>query len=487
MAVVQTAYGKVRGTEIADGVLAWRGIPYAAPPAGGLRLRPPAPPEPWAGIRDALEYGNRSLQPDPAEAPRVPLPPTDEDCLYLNVTAPAGSGRRPVLLWIHGGGFEMGHGPGQAGDGAAFAKSHGLVVVTFNYRLGALGFLDVPGEDPTGAAGLHDQVAALRWTRENIAAFGGDPEQVTVYGLSAGGKSVTSLLASPLAKGLIRRAAESSGGDHVKSPEQARDLTGRFFRVLGTTARRIRAVPAADILAAQVAVAAPPRSTWIWRPSVDGTALTASPLTAIAGGAAAGIPLLLQTCARETALYQLMDPGAAGQSGRVLAGYFGQRRAAAMLAGYAAACPGLDETMLRGVTVMTDERYVVRTERLADAHAAHAPVWRSRYDGPYTGMEDDPDPGFARYAGLLHGAHGGDGAGIWQGGDGPSAALHEAWGAFATTGDPGWARYEAGTRSAMIFGADGPRLARDPFARAREAWAGLDWQPGTWWPVQGLS
>jgi para-nitrobenzyl esterase len=488
MTVVETAYGKVRGTEIADGVLAWRGVPYAAPPVGELRLRPPAPPPPWAGVRDALAYGNRSLQPDLVAEPQgPPAPPADEDCLYLNVTAPAGAAGRPVLLWIHGGGFEMGHGPDQAGDGAAFAKSHGLVVVTFNYRLGALGFLDVPGERPTGALGLHDQVAALRWTRENIAAFGGDPGQVTVYGLSAGGKSVTNLLASPLTRGLIARAAESSGGDHVKSPGQARGLAGRFFGELGTAPERIRAVPAADVFAAQLAVAAAPASTWIWRPSVDGTALTDFPLAAIAGGAAAGVPLLLQTCARETALYQLMDPRAAAQAERVLTGYFGQQRAAALLAGYAAAFPGLDETELRGVTVMTDERYVVRTERLADAHAAHAPVWRSRYDGPYTGMEDDPDPEFARYAHLLHGAHGSDGAGIWQGGDGPAAALHAAWGAFAAAGDPGWPRYEPGARGAMTFTAEGPRLASDPFARPRQAWAGLDWQPGTWWAVDGVS
>jgi para-nitrobenzyl esterase len=497
MTVVDTAYGKVRGAELADGVLAWRGVPYAAPPAGALRLRPPQPPEPWAGIRDALDYGNRSLQPDLGPGPRVPLPPADEDCLYLNVTAPAGAvpsravpagaGGRPVLLWIHGGGFETGQGPDQAGDGAAFARSHGLVVVTFNYRLGALGFLDVPGEDPTGACGLHDQVAALRWTRENIAAFGGDPGQVTVYGLSAGGKSVTNLLASPLTKGLIRRAAQSSGGDHVKDPEQARAVSGRFFRALGAVPGRIRALPAADILAAQLAVAGPPRSTWIWRPSVDGAALTAAPLAAIAGGAAAGVPLLLQTCARETALYQLMDPTAAAQADRVLAGYFGRDRAAALLADYAAAFPGLDATSLRGVAVMTDERYVVRTERLAAAHAAHAPVWRSRYDGPYTGTEDAPDPEFARYAPLLDGAHGADGAGIWQGGDGPAAALHAAWGAYATTGDPGWASYAADERTAMIFAADGPQLAGDPFARARAMWAGLDWQPGPWWAVDGIS
>jgi para-nitrobenzyl esterase len=488
MTVVETAYGKLRGAEIADGVLAWKGVPYAAPPVGELRLRPPAPPRAWAGTRDALAHGNRSLQPDPVTAATVPLPPTAEDCLYLNVTAPAGAAGRPVLLWIHGGGFEFGHGLDQAGDGAAFAKSHGLVVVTFNYRLGALGFLDVPEENPTGALGLHDQVAALRWTRDNIAAFGGDPDQVTVYGLSAGGKSVTNLLASPLARGLIRRAAESSGGDHVKSPEQARDLAGQFFRRLGTTAERIRSVPPADILAAQVAVAAAPASTWIWRPSVDGAALTAAPLTAIAAGAAAGVPLLLQTCARETALYQLMDPRAAAQADRVLTGYFGGQQAAAMLAQYVAAYPGLDETALRGVPVMTDERYVVRTERLADAQAAHAPVWRSRYDGPYTGMEDDPDPEFARYAHLLNGAHGADGGGIWLGGDGLSGALHEAWGAFTTTGDPGWPDYKTSDRrQAMIFGGEAPHLVDDPFAFQRETWAGLDWQPGPWWQVDGVS
>jgi para-nitrobenzyl esterase len=492
MTVVETAYGKVLGTEIADGVLAWRGVPYAAPPVGELRLRPPAPPVPWPGVREALAYGNRSLQLEPDGAPLVPLPPMDEDCLYLNVTAPAealypGAGARPVLLWIHGGGFEMGHGPDGAGDGAAFARHHGVVVVTFNYRLGALGFLDVPGERPAGALGLHDQIAALRWVRENIAAFGGDPGQVTVYGLSAGGKSVTNLLASPLAKGLFARAAESSGGDHVKNPEQARDLADRFFGVLGTTAQRIRSVPAADVLAAQLAVAVPPASTWIWRPSVDGAALTDFPLTAIAAGAAAGIPLLLQTGARETALYQLMDPRAAAQAERVLTGYFGQQRAAAMLADYAAAYPGLGEAELRGVTVMTDERYIVRTERLADAQAPHAPVWRSRYDGPYTGADDDPDPEFASYASLLHGAHGADCAGVFRGGAFPAEALHAAWGAYATTGDPGWPRYTPDTRTAMIFAADGANVADDPFAFPRKTWAGLTWQPGTWWAVDGVS
>ena len=484
MTVVETRYGRVRGAEIADGVLAWRGIPYARPPIGGLRFRPPEPPQAWGGVRDAFEYGHRSPQAEPGP-PEPDAPPADEDCLYLNVTAPEGASGRPVLFWLHGGGYEAGDGSQAAGDGVAFARSHALVVVTINYRLGALGFLDVPDEQPTGAAGLHDQIAALRWTRENIAAFGGDPDQITVYGLSAGGKSVTNLLASPLASGLIARAAESSGGDHVKDQAQAQALTGRFLRELGTTAGRLRSVPAADLLHAQLAVAPMPRSTWIWRPSVDGVALTDRPLTAIAAGSAAGVPLLLQTCARECALYALLAPDGPEQADRVLAGYFGRNTATAILAAYAAAFPDLGETALRTM-IMTDERYIARTERLAAAHAAHAPVWRSRYDGPYTGLDRDPDPAFAQYAPLLIAAHGGDGVGIWQGGEGLAATLHTAWGAFATAGDPGWAPYSSAGRPAMIFAPDDPQVEPDPFAHTRAAWSGLSWQPGPWWTTDGV-
>jgi para-nitrobenzyl esterase len=485
MTVAETRDGKVRGAEIADGVLAWRGIPYARPPIGALRFRLPEPPDPWSGVRDALEYGNRSLQPEPIPDPQAP--PTSEDCLYLNVTAPAGAVTRPVIFWLHGGGFEMGQGPNQAGDGAAFATSHGIVVVTVNYRLGALGFLEVPGERPTGAAGLHDQIAALRWTYENIAAFGGDPRQITVYGLSAGAKSVTNLLASPLTKGMIARAAESSGGDYVKDQALGRALTERFLIELGSAPGRLRAVSAADILHAQVAVAPMPRSTWIWRSSVDGAALTASPMTAIGAGAAAGIPLLLQTCAREAAMFALLSAEAPRHADRVLTGYFGRERAARMLADYAARYPELDDTALRTV-VMTDERYVAPTERLADVQASHAPVWRSRYDGPYTGLEGE----LARYAGLLTGAHGGDGAGIWlgdadSGGTRLSRRLHDAWGAFATTGDPGWALYASAEQPAMIFASDNPHVEADPFAYTRSVWSGLSWQPGPWYPIEGVA
>ena len=334
-----------------------------------------------------------------------------EDCLYLNVTAPAGpqhgagAGRgRPVLLWIHGGGFEMGHGPDQAGDGAAFARSHGLVVVTFNYRLGALGFLDVPGEQPTGALGLHDQVAALRWTRDNIAAFGGDPGQITVYGLSAGGKSVTNLLASPLTKGLIRRAAESSGGDHVKRPGRRRArIAGRFFGALGTTAASGSGPCPRRTSSPRSSPSRSRRgSTWIWRPSVDGdradqpTRWRRSRAARRPGCRCCCRPAPARPPCTSCSTRDGADAGGAGAH-RVLRRRSGRRRCSPPTP---RAYPELDETALRGVTIMTDERYVVRTERLADAQAAHAPVWRSSYDGPYTGMEDDPDPEFARYAGA---------------------------------------------------------------------------------------
>ena len=458
MTVVDTAYGKIRGTEIADGVLAWRGVPYAAPPVGALRLRPPQPPEPWAGVRDALDYGNRSPQPDQVPAPQVPLPPMEEDCLYLNVTAPAGARTGRCCCGSTAAGSRRATAPQQAGDGAAFAKSHGLVVVTFNYRLGALGFLDVPGERPTGAFGLHDQIAALRWTRENIAAFGGDPERITVYGLSAGGKSVTNLLASPLTRGLISAGGGASGGDQRQEP--------------GAGPRPHRAVPPR----ARHHVAAD-----------QGRARRRHPRRAARRRGTAGVHLDLAGVRRRDRAHRRPADGDRGRRGgrdpaaaadvrprdRPVPAHGSQGRRAGGPCSWPGTSarngrqpcwritrpptPGSMTTMLRGVVVMTDERYVVRTERLAAAHAAHAPVWRSRYDGPYTGTADDPE--FAQYADLLHGAHGSDGAGIWQGGDGLSAALHEAWAAFTATGDPGWPRYTpGGARQAMVFGADGPRL-----------------------------
>ena len=183
------------------------------------------------------------------------------------------------------------------------------------------------------------------------------------------------------------------------------------------------------------------------------------------------MPLLLQTCARECAYYQVLTGDGGQQADRVLTGYFGAESREKLFAAYATDHPELDDIALR-VAIMTDERYIIRTGRYADAQSVHAPVWRSRYDGPYTAQLADPR--LAPHQELLDGAHGADGVGIWEGGDGLAANLHDAWGAFATTGDPGWERYTAVSRRAMIFGHAGPYLADDP-VRARPARRGARW------------
>src|SRR6266496_3100273 len=218
---ISTELGALVGVA-GDGVRHWRGIPYARPPVGELRWKAPQPLVPAQGIHVVTEFGPHALQPpDPAKPDAV----CDEDCLYLNVCAPEGpapEGGWPVLFWLHGGGYRVGHGE-QVGEGEEFART-GIVVVTVNYRLGSLGFLylaELFGESEldSGVCGLLDQIAALRWVHRNIAAFGGDPGRVTVYGVSAGAKSVGNLLSSPESTGLFAKVISSSGGaDHVATP-----------------------------------------------------------------------------------------------------------------------------------------------------------------------------------------------------------------------------------------------------------------------------
>ena len=214
--------GALRGALSPDGaVKIFRGVPYAEPPVGALRWRPPRPVVAWSGLRPATHYG-----PDSVQAPRPRGSVSDfglgeigEDCLYLNVWSAATSPdeRRPVMVWIHGGGFVYGSGRLPMFDGENLAR-RGVVVVTINYRLGPLGFLahpDLVGESPRGVAGNYgflDQIAALEWTRDNIANFGGDPSRVTIFGQSVGSSCVCNLVASPLTKGLIHRAISQSGG-----------------------------------------------------------------------------------------------------------------------------------------------------------------------------------------------------------------------------------------------------------------------------------
>ncbi|MGY3550812.1 para-nitrobenzyl esterase [Bradyrhizobium sp. USDA 4472] len=256
---VRTQAGLVRGEPRDEGgVIAFKGIPYAAPPVGPLRWRAPQPPTPWHGVRDAMAFGAASLsslENDPRPEPR------SEDCLTLNVwtAARASDEKRPVMVWIHGGGFQFGSSANPATDGRLLAAK-GVVVVSFNYRLGVLGFLAHPELDtisPSGNYGLQDQLAALRWVRANIAAFGGDPDNVTLFGESAGAMAVGILMASPLARRLFHKAIGQSGafwdGRHgpLQSFEEARARGVAFARRQGDgSIAALRAMPAEQLNAA---------------------------------------------------------------------------------------------------------------------------------------------------------------------------------------------------------------------------------------------
>lgn len=256
---VQTAYGKISGVE-ERGAHAYLGIPYAQPPVGDLRWRAPVKPVSWNGVRDGSHFGSNCLQRDatafgPYTSEYLIQPPTSEDCLYLNVWTPAKPNRAlPVLVWIHGGGYMSGSASIPIYNGAHLAQK-GVIVVNLNYRLGALGFMAHPEltteQGGSGSYGILDQIEALRWVQQNIAAFGGDPAKVTVGGQSAGARSVQALLAAPAAKGLFRAALIESTITLEPFParDQAEGLGRDIVKQLGAASiREARSVPAQTFL-----------------------------------------------------------------------------------------------------------------------------------------------------------------------------------------------------------------------------------------------
>ena len=327
--VVPVAGGRVRGVWRGD-VWSFSGIPYARSPAGELRWRPPQSPLPWTGVWDASSFGPIAPQRVAEAGLTTPADPSaedvqSEDCLTLNVWTPevpedpAPSTGRPVMVWIHGGGFTSGSGSVFLYRGGQFARQGDVVVVTINYRLGALGFLGHPDlADPDGFVGnwgLHDQVAALRWVRDHIAQFGGDPGRVTLFGESAGGFSVAALMAVPAAAGLFRRAVVQSGGAHVHTAAEARGAADRLAATLGLsscTRSALGPVPAAELVAAtdEMGKRAPdPGALAVsFLPAVDGAFLPQHPLRAVEQGAAAGVDLLIGTNRDELTLFSLGRP-----------------------------------------------------------------------------------------------------------------------------------------------------------------------------------
>jgi para-nitrobenzyl esterase len=475
----------VRG-RIEGGVAVFRGIPFAQPPTGPARFAAPQPPTAWDGVRDASSFGS----PPPQSGTYGPAPvPADDDWLTVNVWTPAPdpAARRPVMAWIYGGAYKVGSADAPGYDGARLAREGKLVVVTFNYRTGVEGFAQIQGAPAN--RGLLDQVAALEWVRENIAAFGGDPDLVTVFGQSAGAGSVAALLAMPRATGLFRRAiAQSLPGAFYSAPLAA-DIGEAIAAELGlraTTAELsgvdpVRLVAAADAVNVKlhqyqgrwgrVAQTSSP-----FAPVVDGEVLPAAPWQALAAGAARDVRLIAGHNRDECRLFLAM----AGQLGKV-----SDEQAAQALRvlgpgpdgeqAYRAAFPGASAESLYEL-VQNDSVFRMPTLHLAEAQAAGGGVaylYELTWAAPANG-------------GILGACHGLDGplafGNLGEGfaarliGPPPfpaaeevSAQFRAAWTRFAATGDPGWPAYDPRQRLTRVFDIP-PTVTPYPEETSRRLW-----------------
>ncbi len=479
-----TAQGNLSGT-VENGVAVFRAVPYAAPPVGELRFKPPAPPAAWRGERDASAHG--PIAPQPPSRLRAAMGdfscPQSEDCLTLTIWTPAADrARRPVLVWFHGGAFMSGAGSLPWYSGANMARRGDMVVVGVNYRLGALGFMHVPGVSAPNL-GLLDQFAALRWVREQIGAFGGDSANITVAGQSAGGFSVLAMLAAPETRARFRRAISQSApfGRMLRSPEAASENARKLQDLLAIRgANEWLSVPAADIVAAQVkltvASAAFANAVPPFTPVADRVLFGEDLLPAALAGAAER-DLLVGHTRDEMAAFFAIDERVRNAAPDAVEGrfrdYFGAAAGAAM-AEYAARSRGPAPAQvlgeLTGDAIFAGGSFAFAERVAALGRPAH--VYRFDWAAPRNAFGACHCIEIPFMFNNLEAWQ----APMLEGGD--TAAMHalagqmqDAWIAFARTGDPAhpgmpaWPRYAA-DRQVMLF--DSPsHVAADPAGRVR--------------------
>lgn len=481
--IVSSQFGDAKGLR-QNGTLHFRGIPYAQPPNGDLRFQPPHKPEPSTQLIDATQFPNRCVQ-TPSGIFGQAIGSTSEDCLYLNIVTPSTDGSdRPVMFWIHGGGFTQGSANGY--DGSMLAVQGDVVVVTINYRLGIFGYLDLSpfGDDYAGSAnnGMRDQVLALEWVRDNIADFGGNPENVTIFGESAGGASVLTLLATPSADGLFHKAiAHSPGATETPPANHVNGLLEYLDTTKDLVVDKLKSMSADELFALQETLSD-------FGAAIDGTVVTRSPNEAIRDRGTQGVPLIAGTNRDEgtffSALFALFAPNAAAE--------FLDGMARAVTAG-ADPQPFIDA--LRAEDPAANDMKIL--ERIFDAMFLKSAIgsatqatlagnggWLYQFDYATT------KPVFGRSVGATHAAeipftfnrfnspNPGEFIG-YDPNDVVASELAQRWSdtliAFARTGNPNeaglpqWPHYDSETRATMVLDST-PRIDHDLNRNLRELW-----------------
>lgn len=500
-ATVQTSAGSLRGY-VEQGVHVFKGVPYGASTAGAHRFMPPHKPEPWTGVRDVFAFGGRAPQfvgGEPEEMlPTDPREPQSEDCLMLNLWTPnPGRGqRRPVMVWLHGGGFASGSGAYTIYSGQELARKHDVIAISLNHRLNVFGFLYLAEYGGRWAeasnAGMLDIVRALEWIRENIAEFGGDPNSVTIFGQSGGAGKVATLMAMPTARGLFHRAIAQSGANVTGiSKAQAVQTTEQLLQRLNLgpdELDRLHTLPVEEILDAMRppadAAAGPGGGNLNFGPVVDGTTLPSSPFDPTASSLAATVPLLTGTTATETTFFapddRLHPIDDAEFRSRVKALLrVEDAEADRLIALYRRNQPNRDniDLFLRMDTDNSFFRLGVETQAERKAAQRGAPVYMYRFEY-YSPVRD----------GRLKAMHCMEipfvfdnlAAGEVFTGSGPAAQrladqMSAAWVAFARTGNPNyrgipsWTAFDVNQRATMVFGSSETRQVHDPGGEERLA------------------
>lgn len=507
--IAETANGKVRGRSIA-GIHSFLGVRYGASTAGRNRFMPPQKPQPWTGIQDALSYGNSAPQSNPArpgpdrlrsDIGRLlagtdgPQPAESEDSLFLNVWTPGvnDNGRRPVMFWLHGGGFATGSDSSALYIGANLARRGDVVVVGINHRLGALGFThlgDLGGEQfaHSGNVGMLDAVAALQWVRDNIERFGGDPNRVMIFGESGGGQKVSMLLGSPPAKGLFHRAVIESGpGPKMMERDRATELARMLLAEVGLDANRVselQSLPLEKIMAAQFAVSTKLRNfAGIidgFAPVLDPTVLPAHPFYPHATDVSEDVPVIVgnnrteMTLFADPAAFSLDESGLKTRVKGILADH-----ADPVIEVYRRANPNATPSDLFFL-IWTDDPTTIYSNNIAERRAAlgKAPTYRYRFDWETPAL-----------GGRLKSPHTLEMPFVFDnvqvtpaltGGASPEAValaarVSEAWIAFATRGDPNskksglppWPAYDSDRRATMLFNNES-KVVDDPASEQRK-------------------